>query len=90
MRGHNTDIISKRENSMRWVAEIKTPRVLECRIYDTVWKNMRDQSTLIQYALEIDDVSGKSWDYMQDTLQQAKAFALEKFQVPLEAWVQVS
>lgn len=64
---------------MKWIAEIKSPRKVSLLIeYD-------EQAGYYIYAYD----ENESYDYLQDTFDKAKNFALRKFNVPLAAWQQV-
>ena len=65
---------------MEWVAEISTPKKMKFIIH------LDSRAGYYIYVFENDQGIA---DYLQDTLEIAKSFTQEKFQVPLTAWKQV-
>ena len=67
---------------MQWIASVNNPAPLRLVI---------KHDTRVGYYLYI--YEGKNtrctYDYLQDTLDIAKSFAVKNFQVPLDAWQQV-
>jgi len=76
---------------MKWIAEIAQPKpirfVIEQQKLHSLIAGKPDQSGFYIYVYENDrDV----YDYLQDTLEIAKGFCLKEFNVPLDAWKQIS
>lgn len=65
---------------MRWIAKIEIPEPLKFVI------SHAQQVGFYVYVYKRDRML---YDYLQDTLEQAKEFALQKFQVPVNSWTSI-
>ena len=75
---------------MLWAAQITEPKPLRCVIeQQTLHSLIPNQPDQLAFYLYVFEATGISYDYLQDTLEIAKRFAFEKFQVPISAWQQV-
>lgn len=76
---------------MQWIAEISEgPKQMRCVIEETTLQDIKTGEKVKNYYVYVWENGSFLYDYLQDTLDQAKGFALRKFQVPLDAWTQVS
>ncbi len=71
---------------MKWIAEISYPRKLNLVIQPEEYSHLSDNKQNIEYKIIIYENGLPKYDYVQEQLEWAKEFALDKFQVPLEAW----
>jgi|GEM_PF-1443328 len=79
MQAINTGIRLMRSEAMKWTADINQPEKLHCEIeYD-------NQAGYYLYVWK--DGRG-AYDYLQNTFDLAKQFALTKFGIPLDLWRQ--
>lgn len=77
---------------MQWTATITNPAPLRAVIESTTFKNHPAGEGVMGYYLYIyeGDNTRCTYDYLQDTFESAKRFALKNFQVPIDIWKRVS
>jgi len=71
---------------MKWLADLASPVSMHFEIRHHVLTDAVTGQTEEGYALYVWTNGKGSHDYLQDSLEIAKGFALEKFGVPPEAW----
>ncbi len=76
---------------MKWIAEIRVPKHIRCVIEKQRLHDITNNIYLDGYYLYVYEGNKEPCirDYLQDTLEVAKEQALEEFNIPLNAWVQI-
>lgn len=76
---------------MQWIAEISRGlKQMRFVIEETTLQDIKTGEKVKNYYVYVWENGRGVYDYLQDTLDLAKGFAFRKFQVPLDAWTQVS
>jgi hypothetical protein len=74
---------------MEWIANITYPKPMSFVIKGFTSRDIISGIPVEGYYIYVYENGRNVYDYLQDSLEQAKDFAFRKFQVPTSAWKQI-